>query len=88
MESTTSFADAVGNNVVQSRLLELLTDREDTLRRHEIAEELDVSQASVSRAASRLLGAGLIEEVSDEHELQIKPEAASGITQIQRTIAE
>lgn len=69
-------ADVIADNV-RVRTLELLSDTEP-LRRTEIAERLDVSEASVSRATQKLIGAGLIDE-SDEGDLVINPNAQQGI---------
>ena len=86
MDTGHTFADAVGNNVVQSQVLELLAEVDEPLRRHEIADELGVSQASISRAATKLIGTGLVEEVGEKHALALDDNAASGINQIKRSL--
>lgn len=54
-----TFSELVGSNS-RSRLLEYLATADGASRQFEIAEELDLSQASVSRAAQSLIDAGVL----------------------------
>ena len=82
-QQSQSPADVIADNV-RVRTLELLSDTEP-LRRHEIADKLDVSEASVSRATQKLIGAGLLDE-SDEGNLVINPSAKQGISYLDSAI--
>lgn len=81
-----SFADVVGDNV-QSRMLEFLTGQDESLRQHEIADRLDVSQASISRATNVLEEAGVI-TIDDDMQISLDTDAESGIDQINTAIGD
>ena len=83
-DTTDNFGTILGNNV-RSRMVQLLKDSDDALRRHEIADELDVSQAMVSRTAGELLEAGVITS-SDDRELQLTKPVYAGVSRINQAI--
>ena len=85
MESRgSSFSEVIGDNV-RSHMLELLSSTEDRLKQYEIADELGVSQASVSRATKELREANLIEKQVDGR-IDINQTAASGVENLQEAI--
>lgn len=71
------FADVVGVNV-RSRMLQHLAESDSPKRQYQLAEELEVSQASISRATAELLEAGVIEQ-SDRGYISIDPDVEVGV---------
>lgn len=78
------FADVVGVNV-RSRMLQHLADSESPKKQHEIAEELGVSQASVSRATHELLDSGVIQQDS-EGRISAQPDTEAGVGMFREAI--
>lgn len=84
-QSTAGFSEVVGSNS-RSRLLEYLATTDGSARQFEIASALDISQASVSRAASDLIEDGVISRGSDGG-LLIRAGVKRGIILVQESMA-
>jgi Mn-dependent DtxR family transcriptional regulator len=83
-ETADNFGTVLGDNV-RSRMVQLLMESGDPIRRHEIADTLDVSQAMVSRTASELLDAGVI-TATEDRELMLTEPVYAGVSQINAAI--
>lgn len=79
-----SFSEVVGENT-RSRMLEFLTDADQPKRQYELAEALDISQASVSRATQQLLDMGVVSQ-SGKGELTINENVESGINTFEKAL--
>ena len=81
-----SFSGLVGSSS-RSRLLEYLAASDEPARQFEIADELGISQASVSRAAKGLLETGVITR-RQSGGLVLDTNVGHGIEVIQRSLAD
>ncbi len=78
------FADVVGVNV-RSRMLQYLAECSDGKKQFQIADDLGVSQASVSRSTQELIDAGVIQK-DDKDLISIHPDAETGVGMFREAI--
>lgn len=81
-----SFSELVGSSS-RTRLLEYLAASDEPVRQFEIADELGVSQASVSRAATELLETGVVTR-GDGGGLVLDDDVARSITKLHRALSD
>jgi len=80
-QSGWSFSELTGSSS-RTRLLEYLAENSGPARQFQIAEDLELSQASVSRAASDLIETGAVYR-SDDGGLNVDANVGRGIRVIQ-----
>jgi len=82
--TSVDFADVVGVNV-RSRMLQHLAGSDIAKKQYQLADDLGVSQASISRSTQELLESGVIQK--DEHDrISIHPDARAGVGMFREAI--